>query len=209
MGIRWLDVLETVAPIGVAMIPGVGIPAAIAMSAAMKGGSTALKGGDMTEVLRDAAIGGATGAAGVGTAGAISKFAGKAGEAAVGAGGKAATKAFEKTADVGFGKAAEQAMGALSKAGTAQKVAQGVAGATSGALGKDPEKTAAMLKTLKSGGQAVGAVDDIAQMAYQPPRFSQQHAAMARQAGMNPKYQFGVQGPDDDPRQSLGFGRFY
>ena len=209
MAFRWTDFLEMAAPIGVAMIPGVGIPASIALSAAMQGGKTALKGGDMTEILRDTAIGGATGAAGAGTAGAISKFAGKAAGAAADAGGKAAETAFSKTADIGFGKASEQAMKALSRAGTAQKVAQGVAGATSGALGEDPEKTASLLKMVKSGGQAVGAVDQFAQAMLPPPRFSQQHAAFSGQhPGMNPNYQYGMGAPSGGGL-SMGFGRFY
>jgi len=173
------------------------------------------------EILRDTALGAASGAGGAALGGAISKGL-----------GTAASKAAEKGMDVGVKQVADATSQAIAKGGTEavgtltdaglskateaatsglarQALLQKGADLTAGARGKNPDKTASMLKTLKSGGQAVGAVDDIAQMAYQPPRFSQQHAAMARQAGMNPKYQFGVQGPDDDPRQSLGFGRFY
>lgn len=192
MGFSFYDFMEIAAPIGVAMIPGVGIPASIALSAAMKGGTTALKGGGIGEIARDAALGAAGGAAGAGTAGAISKIAGKAGGAAVEQGGKAATEAFSEAGELGFGEATKQAMGHLAKAGGRQKLAEGVSGAFSGALGEDPEKTAKLLGMVKQGGQVAGAADQAFQFMNQPPRFSEQHTALAGQhPGMNPDYQFG------------------
>jgi hypothetical protein len=162
----------------------------------------------MGEILRDTALGGTTGAAGAGTAGAISKLAGKAAGAAADVGGKGAEAAFAKAGDIGFGEATGLAMKKLAKAEAQRKLAQGVADATSGALGESPEKTAAMLKAVKSGGQAVGAADQFLQAMNQPRRFSQQHAAMAGQhPGMNPNYQYGIGAPGGG--LSIGFGRYY
>lgn len=191
MGFSFYDFMKIAAPIGVAMIPGVGIPASIALSAAMKGGTTALEGGGIGEILRDTAIGGATGAAGAGTAGAISKIAGKAGGAAVEQGGKAATEAFAKTPELGFAKATEKAMGALAKAGGRQKLAQGVSGAFSGALGEDPEKTTRMLDMVKKGGNMAGGLDQAYQFMTEAPSFSQHTALAGKHPGVNPAYQFG------------------
>jgi hypothetical protein len=203
MGFSFMDFMEIAAPIGVAMIPGVGIPASIALSAAMKGGGTALKGGGIGEILRDTAIGGATGAAGAGTAGAISKFAGKAGGAAVEQGGKVATEAFAEGGPDMFAKAAK----ALTKAGGRQKAAQGVSKAFSGALGDDPEKTAAMLNVVKKGGNVAGGLDQAYQFATETPTFSQHNAAASRHPGMNPAYQFGGTFSDLNRggTQTLGF----
>jgi len=227
MGFRFTDILETIAPIGVAMIPGVGIPAAIALSAAMKGGVTAAKGGSGAEILRDLAIGGATGAAGAGTAGLLSKGLGKAaGAATEKAGGKAAEKLAATAASKGglsfsgglpqiaYGAAGQggldTAANIMAKGATKAALLQKGADLSSGALGKDEEKTAAMLKTIKSGGRMVGAADDLVQAATPPPRFSQ-HTALAQQQtpGMHPKYQFGIHGAGRDPRLELGFGRFF
>jgi len=191
MGFSFMDFLEMAAPIGIAAIPGVGIPASIALSAALKGGTRAAKGGSLAEILRDTAIGGAGGAAGAGTAGMISKTAGKAGQAAAGKGIEAATKTIGTAGDVGFGKAMEQSMKQLARAGTKQKLAQGVSSAFSGALGDDPERTASLLNMAKKGGRVAGSLDQAYQFLNQPPRFSQQHAALSRHPGMNPSYQFG------------------
>jgi len=205
MGFSFYDFLEMAAPIGVAMIPGIGIPASIALSAAMKGGTSAIKGGSMGEILRDTALGAAGGAAGAGTAGAISKIAGKAGGAAVEQGGKVAEAAFAKTPELGFGKATEKAMGALAKAGGRQKLAQGVSGAFSGALGDDPEKTSRMLDMVKKGGNVAGSVSDAYQFMTEAPSFSQHETMLAKRKhpGMDAAYQFGGFGGGRTP--TLGF----
>jgi hypothetical protein len=203
MGYSFLDILETVAPIGVAMIPGVGIPAAIALSAATKGGITAAKGGGMGEILRDAAIGGATGAAGAGIGGAISKGA-----------SKAAAKTAEKAMDVGVQSVIDATPAAIAEGGieavpeltqaaldtstaavtkAAPKVArfEKIASLTSGALGKDPDKTEKLLKTTKTIGKVASGMDDMAQAVSPPPRFNQHQASIANAPGMDPRYQFG------------------
>lgn len=197
MGMSFLDIMEIVGPIGVAMIPGVGIPAAIAMSAAMKGGSTALKGGDIGDILLNTGLGAATGAAGVGIGGALSK----------GLGG-AATKTTEKAMDVGLDAILAEGLtetgmpivtDAALKTGTdamtkiAPKVARldKLADVTSGALGEDPEKTKALLGKVKSVGKMAGAGQDVKEMLMpEPPRFSQ--VVGPQQPGMDPRYQFGT-----------------
>lgn len=196
MGMSYLDILETVAPIGIAMIPGVGIPLAIAASAAMKGGSTAIKGGDIGDILLNTGLGAATGAAGIGIGGAISK----------GLGG-AAAKTTEKAMDVGLDAVLAEGLteagmpivtdaalatstGALAK--VAPKVARldKLADVTSGALGEDPDKTKALLGKVKSVGKMAGAGQDVKEMLTPPPpRFTQ--VAGMQQPGMDPQYQFG------------------
>lgn len=220
MAFRFTDFLEMAAPAAVAFIPGIGIPAAIALSAAMKGGMSAAKGGSATEILRDTAFGAASGAGGAALGGAIS-----------GSLGKGATKVAEKAASkAAIGKLAEggmklgpmgipQVTGEALQAGSdvlaqgtgLSNLLEGGARFTSAAKGKDPAKTSKMLKTIQSGGKVVGAADQFAQAVTEPPRFSQQHMALAGQhPGMDPKYQFGQQGfGQPGGGVSLGFGRFY
>lgn len=204
MGYSFLDIMETLAPIGVAMIPGVGIPAAIAMSAAMKGGSTALKGGDIGDVLLNTGLGAATGAAGIGIGGAISK----------GLGG-AATKAGEKAMDVGLDAvlaeglteagmpivtdaALKTSTEAVAKAAPRVAALTKAAKATSGALGEDPDKTKAIVGKVKSIGKMASAGQDVKDMLTpQAPRFTQ--VTGMQQPGMDPRYQFG-----SDPLKKYG-----
>lgn len=242
---RFLDVMKVVAPVAVAFIPGVGIPAAIALSAAMSGGISAAEGKSTREILRDTALGAASGAGGAAIGGAISRGA-----------SSLASKTAEKAMDVGVEEMAKASSQAVAKGGieavpelsaaatgratsavtkAAPKVAryQQIAKLTSGALGKDPEKTSAMLKTVKSGGKVVRAAD----MAYQtavPPEDPeaqaramqqsqqtfmehqadlmnriQQSQQLANHPGYDDKYQFGALGQQRWATPALGFGRFY
>ena len=221
MAFRFTDFLELAAPAAVAFIPGIGIPAAIALSAAMKGGMSAAKGGSATEILRDTALGAASGAGGAALGGAISGTLGKgATKVAEKAAGEAAIKSMAETGmklgPMGIPQVTGQALKAgsdvLAKGTGLSNLLEKGASLTSAAKGKDPKKTASMLKTIQSGGRVVSAADQAAGMfAPEQPRFSQQHTAMAGQhPGMDPKYQFGQQGfgqPGDG--LSMGFGRFY
>ena len=204
---RWTDILGTVAPIGLSLIPGIGIPAAIAASAALKGGMTAAEGGSAGEILRDVGLGAATGAAGAGTAAGIGKLLGKGAEAATTAGGKAATKAFEKAGDIGFGEASKQAMQALSRAGTAEKVLGGAAQVFTPDMGENAKVTASMLETLQKGGKVIGAADQAVKTVQQmqTPRFSQQHMAMSQME--DPMRRFTSFGGLGSGTQTVGFGQ--
>ena len=79
------------------------------------------------------------------------------------------------------GEALKAGSDVLAKGTGLSNLLAGGAKFTSAAKGKDPEKTAAMLKTIQSGGKVVGAADQFAQAAMEPPRFSQQHMALAGQ----------------------------
>lgn len=68
---KGVQVAAKVAPVAVALIPGVGIPAAIGITAAAKGASALTRGKNIKEVAKETIIGGAEGAA----AGAINKYA--------------------------------------------------------------------------------------------------------------------------------------
>lgn len=179
MGFSWMDFMKIAAPIGVAMIPGVGIPASIALGAAMQGGMSAAEGGSTKEILRDTLLGGASGAGGAAVAGGISKgLTGAGTKMAEGAGAKALATMATESVPKGMEQFAKQtARGAmLQKLGTA----------TSGALGKNADKTADILEMVQKGGKIVGAAD-MAVNTYdqmQTPTFTQQHMAMAQQAGL-------------------------
>jgi hypothetical protein len=209
MAFKFMDLMETIAPMAVSFIPGIGIPAAIALSAATKGGITAAKGGGAGEILRDAALGAAGGAGGAAMGGALSKGLGEAAGKAVEKGGEAATKAFANAGETGFAEATKTAMGELAKAQTKRALLDKGAQLTAGALGKDPGKTQNMLKTIQSGGKVVGAIDQAYQTMMPENSFMRHQQAMTP-PGFTNKYQYGAYGQDQGNNNlSLGFGRYY
>jgi len=187
MGFSFMDLMETIAPIGVAMIPGVGIPAAIALSAATKGGITAAKGGGIGEILKDAAIGGATGAAGIGIGQGIGKFMGKAGEKLT---ENVTEKAIQTMADTGGMEGVVKGFEIATKGSPTGKVLSNV-GTKLANIGTDP-KSKGMLDLAKKTGKAAGVVDqavDLFTPEQTTPRFLEVQGAMP---GFGPDYQFGA-----------------
>lgn len=188
MRVSFMDVMKTVAPIAVAFIPGIGVPAAIALSAAMKGGTTAAEGGSWKEIARDAAIGGATGAAGIGISQGVGKMMGKASE-------KLTEGVFEKATqamtDTGGMQGVIKGVEIMSKGSPTGEIL-GKVGTKLASVGADA-KSQGVLDLAKKTGKAAGVIDQTVDMFspdQQPPSFLEVQGMMHQ--GMGPDYQFGA-----------------
>lgn len=171
MSLGLWDIGQFVIPIAAGAVGG---PiAGMAASAALKGGTTAAKGGSAFDILKSGALGAASGAAGMGLSNAISGAAGQAASKVAEKGGEAATQAFANAGTEGFAKATDTAMNALASAGAKQKALMKFSDVMGNAMGDNAENTAKMLEMVQKGGKVVGAIDQVGQMMYPEQRFGQ------------------------------------